>query len=156
MKSYLNIAVSAEVKNVYGLRKILKLKFLLELAQVAFCELLGRVMLDQEGMPYLYFYLVFNFSLRKSLANYCLQNCWSLNFLKCFTYGLLPEVYNSVIEHVNSDHMTAHVHVLKATVDFLVVAGALQVIFMFILMWRRYREFREMVLISAQQYQSFI
>lgn len=49
MKSYLNIALIAEVKNKYRLRKTLKLKFHLGLAQAVYCELLERVMLDQDG-----------------------------------------------------------------------------------------------------------
>ncbi|KAG4399340.1 hypothetical protein GLYMA_08G213401v4 [Glycine max] len=102
MKSYLNIALIAEVKNKYRLRKTLKLKFHLGLAQAVYCELLERVMLDQD------------------------------------------------------DYKAAQVHDLEAAVDFLVVAGVLLEIFMFILMWRRYPEFKEMALISALQYQSVI
>jgi len=58
--------------------------------------------------------------------------------------------------HGNSDYKAAQVHDLEAAVDFLVVAGVLLEIFMFILMWRRYPEFKEMALISALQYQSVI
>lgn len=58
-KSYLKVAVNAAGKDAYGLRKILKLKFLLGLVQAVFYESLEKVMLDQEGKLYLYLYLVF-------------------------------------------------------------------------------------------------
>lgn len=50
MKLYLNTVGNVLVKDVYVLRKVSKLKFLLELAQAVFLELLERVMPDQKGM----------------------------------------------------------------------------------------------------------
>lgn len=50
VKSFLNTVGNVQVKDVFGLRKILKLKFPLVLVQAVFSELLGRVMLDPEGM----------------------------------------------------------------------------------------------------------
>ena len=50
VKLYPNTAGNVLVKDVYVLRKISKLKFLLELAQAVFLELLERVMPDREGM----------------------------------------------------------------------------------------------------------
>lgn len=50
MKSFLSTVGNVQVKDVFGLRKILKLKFPLALVQAVFSELLGRVMQDPEGM----------------------------------------------------------------------------------------------------------
>lgn len=50
MKLYLNTVGNVLVKDVYVLRKISKLKFLLELLQAVFLELLERVMRDRKGM----------------------------------------------------------------------------------------------------------
>jgi hypothetical protein len=50
VKLYLNTVGNAPVKDVYVLRKISNLKFLLELARAVSLELLERVMPDQEGM----------------------------------------------------------------------------------------------------------
>lgn len=50
VKLYLNTVGNVLVKDVYVLRKVSKLKFLLELAQAVFLELLERVMPDQKGM----------------------------------------------------------------------------------------------------------
>jgi hypothetical protein len=50
VKLYLNTVGNVLVKDVYVLGKISKLKFLLELTQAVFLELLERVMPDREGM----------------------------------------------------------------------------------------------------------
>lgn len=50
MKSFLNTVRNVLVKDVFELRKILKLKSPLVLAQAVFSELLGRVTLGLEGM----------------------------------------------------------------------------------------------------------
>lgn len=79
VRSFLNTVENALVKGVFVLGKISKSKFLLELAQAVFSELLEKVMLDQEGMLVNITFHIFRFHqvicytiLRNfSFSNYC-------------------------------------------------------------------------------------
>jgi len=57
---------------------------------------------------------------------------------------------------VNSNYIIWSITWFRSSIDLLVIAGVLQEIFMYILMCLRYQEFKEMILISARQYQSVI